>query len=84
MPQILNSQTALVTGAASGIGAGVARTLGAAGAAVVINYVTNPAADAGCGAGHEGGLTLQALWHGSSWARAVRRVTRRPRCAAGA
>jgi len=44
MPQILNSQTALVTGAASGIGAGVARTLGAAGAAVVINYVTNPAA----------------------------------------
>ena len=44
MPQILKSQTALVTGAASGIGAGVARTLGAAGAAVVINYVTNPAA----------------------------------------
>ena len=44
MPQSLKSQTALVTGAASGIGAGVARTLGAAGAAVVINYVTNPAA----------------------------------------
>jgi len=44
MPQILKSQTALVTGAASGIGAGVARALGAAGAAVVINYVTNPAA----------------------------------------
>ena len=44
MPQSLKSQTALVTGAASGIGAGVARALGAAGAAVVINYVTNPAA----------------------------------------
>jgi len=44
MPQILKSQTALVTGAASGIGAGVARALGAAGAAVVVNYVTNPAA----------------------------------------
>ena len=44
MPQSLKSQTALVTGAASGIGAGVARALGAAGAAVVVNYVTNPAA----------------------------------------
>jgi len=44
MPQSLKNQTALVTGAASGIGAGVARALGAAGAAVVINYVTNPAA----------------------------------------
>jgi glucose 1-dehydrogenase len=44
MPQPLNGQTALVTGAASGIGAGVAKALGAAGAAVVVNYVTNPAA----------------------------------------
>ena len=44
MPQSLKSQTALVTGAASGIGAGVARALGAAGAAVVVNYVANPAA----------------------------------------
>jgi glucose 1-dehydrogenase len=42
MPQPLKGQTALVTGAASGIGAGVARALGAAGASVVVNYVTNP------------------------------------------
>ena len=40
----LGGQVALVTGAASGIGAGVARALGAAGASVAINYVTNPAA----------------------------------------
>jgi len=42
MLQPLKGQTALVTGAASGIGAGVARALGAAGASVVVNYVTNP------------------------------------------
>ena len=40
----LQGQIALVTGAASGIGAGVARALGAAGASVAINYVTNPEA----------------------------------------
>src|SRR6266508_6993182 len=40
----LKGQIALVTGAASGIGAGVARALGAAGASVAINYVTNPEA----------------------------------------
>jgi len=38
----LKGQRALVTGAASGIGAGVARALGAAGASVAVNYVTNP------------------------------------------
>src|ERR671923_595718 len=42
MRQSLEGQIALVTGAASGIGAGVARALGAAGAGVVVNYVTNP------------------------------------------
>ena len=40
----LKGQRALVTGAASGIGAGVAKALGAAGASVVVNYVTNPEA----------------------------------------
>ncbi len=38
----LAGQTALVTGANSGIGAGVARSLGEAGANVVINYVSKP------------------------------------------
>lgn len=40
--QPLKGQTALVTGASSGIGEGVARALGAAGADVVVNYATNP------------------------------------------
>jgi len=40
--QPLKGQKALVTGANSGIGEGVAKALGAAGAAVVVNYVTNP------------------------------------------
>jgi glucose 1-dehydrogenase len=41
---MLAGQTALVTGANSGIGEAVARRMGAAGAAVVVNYVTNPGA----------------------------------------
>jgi glucose 1-dehydrogenase len=40
--QPLKGQKALVTGANSGIGEGIARALGAAGAAVVVNYVSNP------------------------------------------
>ena len=38
----LKGQTAIVTGANSGIGEGVANALGEAGANVVVNYVTNP------------------------------------------
>jgi glucose 1-dehydrogenase len=44
--QPLRGQKALVTGANSGIGAGIARALGAAGAAVVVNYVAQPQAAA--------------------------------------
>lgn len=42
--QPLKGQTALVTGASSGIGFGVAKALGAAGADVVVNYVSAPEA----------------------------------------
>ncbi|MBI1999604.1 MAG: SDR family oxidoreductase [candidate division NC10 bacterium] len=42
--QPLIGQKALVTGANSGIGEGVALALGAAGASVVVNYVANPEA----------------------------------------
>lgn len=38
----LSGQTALVTGANSGIGEGVAISLGEAGANVIVNYVVNP------------------------------------------
>jgi glucose 1-dehydrogenase len=40
----LRGQRALVTGASSGIGEGVARALGAAGADVVVNYLSQPEA----------------------------------------
>ncbi len=44
LAQPLKGQKALVTGANSGIGEAVALALGAAGAAVVVNYVTEPEA----------------------------------------
>ena len=40
---VLQGQKALVTGANSGIGRGIALALGQAGADVVVNYVSNPA-----------------------------------------
>jgi glucose 1-dehydrogenase len=46
MEKVLAGQRAVVTGASSGIGAAVARALGAAGAAVVVNYVSGPDAAA--------------------------------------
>ena len=39
----LNNKVAVVTGASKGIGASIARTLGAAGAAVVVNYASDKA-----------------------------------------
>ncbi len=39
--KLLKDQVALVTGGSSGIGAGIAKAMGAAGAKVVVNYISN-------------------------------------------
>ncbi len=44
IPKVLVGQPALVTGANSGIGRGIALALGKAGADVVVNYITDPEA----------------------------------------
>jgi glucose 1-dehydrogenase len=60
--QPLRGQTALVTGASSGIGEGVARALGAAGADVVVNYAGNADAAARVVADLEaGGVRARAI-----------------------
>src|SRR5580704_4961051 len=46
MDNKLQGQVAIITGASSGIGAGVAKSLSAAGATVVINYPVPPTKDA--------------------------------------
>ena len=49
MDTVLKGQIAIITGASSGIGAGVAKSMAQAGATVVINYpvpASQPAADA--------------------------------------
>ncbi|MFD4840047.1 glucose 1-dehydrogenase [Achromobacter sp. NPDC058515] len=61
---LLKGQTALVTGASSGIGRAIALALGAAGADVIVNYVASPAdAEAVAEAIRSGGrraMTVQA------------------------
>ena len=41
-PKKLQGQVAIVTGASSGIGAGVAKALSEAGAIVIVNYASSP------------------------------------------
>jgi len=58
----LRSQTALVTGASSGIGRAVAIALGRAGANVLVNYISSPL-EAGATADEIGRFGVQSLAH---------------------
>ncbi len=64
MHRPLQGQKALVTGASSGLGAAVARALGAAGADVVVNYIGSPdtaqEVAAAIRAGHAQALAIRA------------------------
>ena len=70
MEASLHGQKALVTGASSGIGEGIARALAAAGAAVVVNYASNPdsATRVVAGIKKAGGEARAIRADGSLWA----------------
>lgn len=61
MTRTLHGRTALVTGASGGIGAGIARGLAAAGAAVVVHYGSNRA-------GADAAVAAISARGGSAWA----------------
>ena len=71
----LKGQKALVTGANSGIGDGIARALAAAGAAVAVNYVSNP--DSARRVADDLNRTASTRWRS---ARMCRRSRKSPRC----
>lgn len=71
----LNGKIAVVTGASSGIGAGIARALGAEGATVIVNYATSrPGADAVVAAIEATGGTAVAIQADMSKATDVARL----------